>query len=79
MQHASAFFFFFHVVIFFGGRRRKKFMQLILTGYPIFFYLAWQCHKTIFTLDDIHYPMNIIEIDDTMINTNQDPPEFPEV
>lgn len=30
-------------------------------------------------IDQVHYPMDVIEIDDTMINTDQDPPEFPEV
>lgn len=29
-------------------------------------------------IDQVHYPMDVIEIDDTMINTDQDPPEFPE-
>ncbi|KAI9321273.1 ras guanine nucleotide exchange factor domain-containing protein [Dichotomocladium elegans] len=29
-------------------------------------------------LENIHYPMDVIEIDDTMISTDQDPPEFPE-
>ena len=39
----------------------------------------WQCHRTTMVIDQVHYPMDVIEIDDTMINTDQDPPEFPEV